>query len=133
MSTCSGFLLESGNERNYLFIPFFCNFHYASLVFFSKAFRTLHCICMYYKTTGYCYYDFLLKLSHTLFIFVYVSSALDSRQKRNLGEFVHCVMVMLGPIFYLKRTPISVRLRFFDQVGHQTSNASVGNKYFFTK
>ena len=23
--------------------------------------------------------------------------------------------------------------RFFDQVGHQTNNASIGNKYFFTK
>ena len=23
--------------------------------------------------------------------------------------------------------------RFFDQVGHQTSNASIGNRYFFTK
>ena len=28
---------------------------------------------------------------------------------------------------------IRVRPRFFDQVGHQTTNASVGNKYFFTK
>ena len=26
-----------------------------------------------------------------------------------------------------------VRSRFFDQVGHQTTNASIGNKYFFTK
>ena len=26
-----------------------------------------------------------------------------------------------------------VRLRFFDKVGHQTTNASIGNKYFFTK
>ena len=25
------------------------------------------------------------------------------------------------------------RPRFFDQVGHQTSNASIGNKHFFTK
>ena len=25
------------------------------------------------------------------------------------------------------------RPRFFDQVGHQTTNASIGNKYFFTK
>ena len=23
--------------------------------------------------------------------------------------------------------------RFFDQVGHQTTNVSIGNKYFFTK
>ena len=27
----------------------------------------------------------------------------------------------------------NVRPRFFDQVGHQTINASIGNKYFFTK
>ena len=26
-----------------------------------------------------------------------------------------------------------VRPRFFDQVGYQTTNASIGNKYFFTK
>ena len=26
-----------------------------------------------------------------------------------------------------------VRPRFFDQVEHQTTNASIGNKYFFTK
>ena len=25
------------------------------------------------------------------------------------------------------------RPRFFDQVGHQTTNASIGSKYFFTK
>jgi hypothetical protein len=25
------------------------------------------------------------------------------------------------------------RPRFFDQVGHQTTNVSIGNKYFFTK
>ena len=25
------------------------------------------------------------------------------------------------------------RQRFFDQVGHQTTYASIGNKYFFTK
>ena len=29
--------------------------------------------------------------------------------------------------------PIRVRPRFFDQVGHQTTNASIGNRYFFTK
>ena len=28
---------------------------------------------------------------------------------------------------------IRVRPRFFDQVGHQTTNASSGNKHFFTK
>ena len=26
-----------------------------------------------------------------------------------------------------------VRPRFFDQAGHQTTYASIGNKYFFTK
>ena len=25
------------------------------------------------------------------------------------------------------------RPKFFDQVGHQTTNASIGNKYFFSK
>ena len=28
---------------------------------------------------------------------------------------------------------IRVRPRFFDQVGHQTTNALIGNKHFFTK
>ena len=28
---------------------------------------------------------------------------------------------------------IRVRPRFFDQVGHQTTNASIGNRHFFTK
>ena len=28
---------------------------------------------------------------------------------------------------------LRVRPRFFDQVGHQTTNASTGNKYFSTK
>ena len=28
---------------------------------------------------------------------------------------------------------VRVRPRFFDQVGHQTTNASSGNRYFFTK
>ena len=28
---------------------------------------------------------------------------------------------------------IRVRPRFLDQVGHQTTNASIGNKHFFTK
>ena len=29
--------------------------------------------------------------------------------------------------------PTRVSPRFFDQVGHQSTNASIGNKYFFTK
>ena len=29
--------------------------------------------------------------------------------------------------------PYRDRPRFFDQVGHQTTNSSIGNKYFFTK
>ena len=28
---------------------------------------------------------------------------------------------------------VRVRSRFFDQVGHQITNESIGNKYFFTK
>ena len=33
----------------------------------------------------------------------------------------------------LHNTLSRVRPRVFDQVGHQTTNASIGNKYFFTK
>ena len=32
----------------------------------------------------------------------------------------------------LEELVLRVRPRFFDQVGHQTTNASIGNKYFFT-
>ena len=38
--------------------------------------------------------------------------------------------------FFLLRTVyilVRVRPRFFDQVGHQTNNASIRNKYFFNK
>ena len=35
--------------------------------------------------------------------------------------------------FCMECSSIRVRPRFFDQVGHQTTNASIGNKYFFTK
>ena len=31
------------------------------------------------------------------------------------------------------RLPVESVQDFFDQVGHQTTNASIGNKYFFTK
>ena len=34
---------------------------------------------------------------------------------------------------YLVQLDIRVRRRLFDQVGHQSTNASIGNKYFFTK
>ena len=57
---------------------------------------------MYYRTTG-CYYDFLLKLGHTLFIFVYVSSALDSTHcystrsnLKQMGPLRFCLPVCLG-------------------------------------
>ena len=38
-------------------------------------------------------------------------------------------------IFLLSNTKVCNRdhLRFFDQVGHPTPNASIGNKHFFTK
>ena len=32
-----------------------------------------------------------------------------------------------------KYVPNRDRPRFFDQVGHQTTNASIGNRHFFTK
>ena len=37
-----------------------------------------------------------------------------------------------SPPFFCKLN-IRVRPRFFDQVGHQTTNAAIENKYFFTK
>ena len=44
---------------------------------------------------------------------------------QNLGPFLSffnlsCMKTRVGP-------------RFFDQVGHQTTNASIGNEYLFTK
>jgi hypothetical protein len=44
---------------------------------------------------------------------------------------------LLRQKLYAKRTLNDVLLgdrpRFFDQVGHQTTNASIGNKHFSTK
>ena len=34
--------------------------------------------------------------------------------------------------FIMKRIPLRYRPRFFNQVGHQTTYASIGNKHFFT-
>ena len=34
------------------------------------------------------------------------------------------------PMYYINTRD---RPRFFDQVGHQTTNASIGNNHFFTK
>ena len=130
MSTCSGFLLESGKERNDLFLPFFCNFCYASVVkkvqytLLSIHFKSLSYITLYmYVLQNYRLLLLRLPTKVKSYIIQFCICKFSSRQQteRHLGEFVHCVMVMLGPIFYLKRTPISVRLRFFDQVGHQTS------------
>ena len=63
-----------------------------------------------------------------------------------LWKFHRLVLVLIGLIdakVILKNRPFwmievwwlrsRVRPRFFDQVGHQTTNASIGNKYFFTK
>ena len=36
-------------------------------------------------------------------------------------------------LLYLRKLLPRDRPRFFDQVGHQTTNASIGNKHFFTK
>ena len=36
-------------------------------------------------------------------------------------------------ILYVGLGMIRDRPRFFDQIGHQTTNASIGNEYFFTK
>jgi hypothetical protein len=35
--------------------------------------------------------------------------------------------------FKAKKLQVRDRPRFFDQVGHQTTNASIENKHFFTK
>ena len=37
------------------------------------------------------------------------------------------------PEYTLIQFKVRVRPRFFDQVGHQTTDASIENKYFFTK
>ena len=44
-------------------------------------------------------------------------------------EFGISVLTFLFSIWGYTR----VRPRFFDQVGHQTTNASIENKHFFTK
>jgi hypothetical protein len=56
------------------------------------------------------------------------------RQGEKLGytssESVRCEMSILVTIMYLLNRVLS---RFFDQVGHETTYASTGNKHFFTK
>ena len=41
--------------------------------------------------------------------------------------------IVVNITFVLGDMKNRVRPRFYDQVGHQTTNASIGNKYFFTK
>ena len=51
-------------------------------------------------------------------------------------EIIHYRLCLVLKVNVTKNTLaalIRVRPRFFDQVGHQTTNASFGNKYFFTK
>ena len=38
-----------------------------------------------------------------------------------------------APLRYCNEVHSRFRPRFFDQVGHQTTNASIGNEYFITK
>ena len=40
---------------------------------------------------------------------------------------------VLHPLSYNSSLHTRDRPRFFDQVGHQTTNASIGNKHIFTK
>ena len=51
--------------------------------------------------------------------------------------FVENKRKCVGAYWWCIRFPFKLgprdRPRFFDQVGHQTTNASIGNKHFFTK
>ena len=74
--------------------------------------------------------DFTVHLSRPI-----LGSSLERKEKVHKGE--RQVYLNLG---YSENTRSCsallwsrVRPRFFDQVGHQTTNASIGIKYFFTK
>ena len=46
---------------------------------------------------------------------------------------VYHTLVLSEALIALQDTQIRDRPRFFDQVEHQTINASIGNKHFLTK
>ena len=50
--------------------------------------------------------------------FFWLDFAANSKRKQNIGQ---------------DKMPSRDRPRFLNQVGHQTTNASMGNKHFFTK
>ena len=54
------------------------------------------------------------------------------RKKKNITYMKHIIVASLVT-YYLEWLLVRDRPRFFDQLGHQTTNASIGNKYFFTK
>ena len=55
------------------------------------------------------------------------SMVLFSRQK--VHRIFHHLLLLLS---FFDLVSVRDRPRFFDQVGHQTTNASIGNKHFFT-
>ena len=65
---------------------------------------------------------------------VLLETNVESKKNRNFRVDTETKKTAkLWSIFFTKIWYCRVRLRFFDQVGHQTTNASIRNKYFFTK
>jgi hypothetical protein len=58
----------------------------------------------------------------------FVSGATESARGFSAVFSADCPELKTGEGMYNR-----VRPRFFDQVGHQTTNVSIGSKYFFTK
>ena len=53
--------------------------------------------------------------------------------KRFFSKLTNFTVTESKTIYLVMRLCLRDRPRFFDQVGHQTTNASIGNKHFFTK
>ena len=71
--------------------------------------------------------------------FTIIFVAFDAEEEGAIGtqQLINSIVVP-----YYKRQGVDIQVgimlirfrpRFFDQVGHQTTNASIGNKYFFNK
>ena len=61
------------------------------------------------------------------------SRILNLRSKKNFHDFFCFLFKGCKVSFLFGNITSRVRQRFFDQIGHETMYASIGNKHFFTK
>ena len=71
-------------------------------------------------------------LSYCSLVTSFLQKIIFSRERTKSKQSLIAVLVVPSTVCTFGIC-IRVRPRLFDQVGHQTTNASVGNKYFSTK